>query len=761
MESRSNVNLALLRSQLVQLCPTLKNLTIVDLESCKWTLRRNIYLSLFESNPRLVAFHNNLEELMERRNSELAIQKQRKVPRETIVEHEHMFRSSFMSVVLDVLLYMRWPPVLEAFSDNLGQLISDIDFNTAAMAYIASSSLGPSQSALGSGAESSRGTYDRTDSSVLTSPSRSSSSARGSKSSGPVGRPGSSGHSAPSSARGRYQHEPPSPPSDSLAYEQVERGGGDNGVSDSFVSNISQISGPSRATATATVNGSVLQAKDSQYEGAQRTIELLLRQNELLQGRVSQLQRGVTLRAQCEERLEHVLGDVLEVVAGIGDTAGGPQGRPRGGNKGSEDAEGGLFAGINFDYGTTPVGGGVSTAATSSSTTSWKHVHSRLNKLRLQWVEARRSVRGGGGDGRPGVAVDFHEYAQTNSGHSSHVSVGEIHAEALELGIGASRVMDTLYDFHPGGSGVRANVLVDYACDPRIDALQGSVLALKNRSDTLLYRLASIVPYSTVAGSGPGENATTGSNTGAGGDPAGSGQGTAYNKYSRTSPCLQRLIAEINTLSTQRKPNFEARLPGLVEQSLAENAIIVRALGRSNSILTQWYSGTAQSLSKHLGGLLDRAGQGFKVAVQRLDGLSVQFGQLVELIQDAEAVRVATPLYATGQQHPPTSGSISARPGSASSSASVSSSASGSAGHSPWRTLCRGLCGEEVAALLQFLSMHRSKLERYGNELQDAYTELDTSSSAALREVGVARDRLSRSFEEVGGAIEHLNGIVF
>ena len=135
-----HINVAVLRSQLVQLCPSMKNLTIVDIENCKWSMKRNIFRSLIEISSGLWEYHNRLDDLMERKNKEVAEQKRRNASRESVVEYEHMFRSNFMNIVLDVLVHLRWPPANEAFSDPLGRLLADDKYFTyAAMAYIATS----------------------------------------------------------------------------------------------------------------------------------------------------------------------------------------------------------------------------------------------------------------------------------------------------------------------------------------------------------------------------------------------------------------------------------------------------------------------------------------------------------------------------------------------------------------------------------------------------------------------------------------------
>lgn len=824
MDSKPTVNLALLRSQLVQLCPTLKNLTIVDLEACKWNLRRNIYMSLFESNPRLISFHNNLEELLERRNTELAAQKQRKVPRETIVEHEHMYRSSFMNVVLDVLLYMRWPPVLEAFSDNLGQLISDVDFNMAAMAYIASSSLGqglgPATSTSERGGQDSRG-----DSSFMSSfPSDSSCSRDLSSDSMNSSAQSQTQSRQPGSGQNKRSDLPPasvpqSSTSDSLVYEQEDEvvSGSSRGMGS--ISQISQTSSFSIDTSadvpplprSSVIMGQQLPVKDIKYEGAQRTVDLLLRQNELLRTRVAQLQHGVNLRADCEDRLEHVLGEVLEVVAGIGDTVGGRTTGADTGNVGSrgsgrstssrsgEDRGEDLFAGITFDYGGSAavVDKGVAAPTNSGSTTSgsavgWKHVHSRLSKLRNQWVEVRKSVRGGGDFSRGKVSDNsFHEYghAADKESEAGIMSTGQLHTSVMALGIATSRVIDSLYDYGPASASAidhstasrisatgdqthsqpqalaksSSNILIDYACDPRICALQRSVVELKDRSDWLLHHLASITPYSAIAGNNNNNSTGSSTNGSTGSNARCNSSAPAYDKYARTSPCLARLVDEVNALSAQRKPNFEQHLPGLIEQSLSENAILMQALGRANSILTQWYGGTAESLTRHLNGLLEGVRRPFGAAVRRLEVLSGQFSQLMALVESAEGARVAVPLHAATAGAGVGVRCGSDRPVSASSNASVASSSSATsssvARHSPWKALSRGLCGEEMATLLQFLVLYRPKLERYGEELRNTHTQLEADCAAALQRLNSTRERLVDSFDGVGNSIEYLNSI--
>ena len=130
------INLAVLRSQLVQACPSLKNLTIVELEEFKWTTRRNIYKGLIENNSKLIEFSSRIEDTISKRSSEISLQKQKNIQREIIMEYEQMYRSSFMQIVLDVLDFAGWPPSREAFTDHLGLLMLDNAFNLSAIAYL-------------------------------------------------------------------------------------------------------------------------------------------------------------------------------------------------------------------------------------------------------------------------------------------------------------------------------------------------------------------------------------------------------------------------------------------------------------------------------------------------------------------------------------------------------------------------------------------------------------------------------------------------
>ena len=250
-------NLALLRSQLIQVCPSLKNLTIVDLEECKWTTRRNIFKNLIESNNKLIEFSNKIEDTIARRNSEVSLQKQKSAARDVVVEYEQIYRSTFMQIVFDVLCFAGWPPVQEAFTDHLNLLMIDNSFNLRAMAYLATCC-------------------------------------------------GSEGYT-------------PFVLSEVPTSKKVDKK--QSVVNNATVKSSPRLDEADvliKPAVTPKKTGEVrLSQPACQYKDAQMTIELLQSQNEILRERLSVLELAINMRMDCESSLERVLADVIEMVQSL------------------------------------------------------------------------------------------------------------------------------------------------------------------------------------------------------------------------------------------------------------------------------------------------------------------------------------------------------------------------------------------------------------------------------------------------------------
>lgn len=126
-----------IRSRLRDTCEELSQLTTSELESCKWATRRKIFSALLRNSSALQEFHDNIETLVERHNAIVAEEKSKGMARkEDRLDSERNFRTSYMRIVLDALIKLKWPPSQEAFNDPFNSLYSDNDVALNAMAHI-------------------------------------------------------------------------------------------------------------------------------------------------------------------------------------------------------------------------------------------------------------------------------------------------------------------------------------------------------------------------------------------------------------------------------------------------------------------------------------------------------------------------------------------------------------------------------------------------------------------------------------------------
>jgi hypothetical protein len=124
------MELSQLRSLLTYYCPNLQNITIGDLENCKWQTIRVIYTELIATCPiSAIDLSMDIEKLSEERGKELRLLASNDADRETRFETEKIFRTRFMRLVLTCLTELRWPPAIEPFSDPIQLLMGEEDTN--------------------------------------------------------------------------------------------------------------------------------------------------------------------------------------------------------------------------------------------------------------------------------------------------------------------------------------------------------------------------------------------------------------------------------------------------------------------------------------------------------------------------------------------------------------------------------------------------------------------------------------------------------
>ena len=125
-----------LRSALQHACSELGNLTNVELTEGKWPTKKKVFEQLIAKSPSLVDQHEELNNLIDDRNSEYSRQKRDGVSRDERIESESQFRTKFMRIVLDGLQRVRWPPAQEAFSDPLDALFNDVSTFIDAVTFL-------------------------------------------------------------------------------------------------------------------------------------------------------------------------------------------------------------------------------------------------------------------------------------------------------------------------------------------------------------------------------------------------------------------------------------------------------------------------------------------------------------------------------------------------------------------------------------------------------------------------------------------------
>ena len=515
----TGVSLAVLPSQIGQCCPTMKNLTIVDLEECKWSMRKNVFRSLLENNPKLVEYHNTLEDLIDKRNSEVTVQKQRNVDRETIMQHEHIFRSSFMNIILDTLAFMHWPPANEAFTDHLGQLLSDKMVVINAIGFLVSRN--PTLDIHSREARSAGKVSGMLSGSTPSTP-------RTPRKSPPDRGIGNSSYSSrnnrPSSDRGMLKQGASYDEYTSNSYISDVSASASASVSMSNPVDITDPSGYTPSNCYNHYNGGQDQNQGNdqdrrepltrqtpgrsshsvKYSDALDTIEVLQKQNEMLQQRVLTLQRSFNTRTDSEAKLERVLSEVIDVVNSLcvdkdnmadggsdslfsglsfnysadgvgmdnsGVSAKGGSSKKNGNGSGETTTNINSYPASSKSSGThasntqtannsSSMGGGY--GSTSDKKTSsgkgivWRQVSSKLTKLKGQWIEARKEVQHGGAPSSDDCHGSVNNSRSSQSFDGDGLGLGAsmgldiktlhlVHANAIDLSISAQSVLSALY----------------------------------------------------------------------------------------------------------------------------------------------------------------------------------------------------------------------------------------------------------------------------------------------------------------------------
>ena len=249
------------------------------------------------------------------------------------------------------------------------------------------------------------------------------------------------------------------------------------------------------------------------YKDAQKTIELLQAQNEMLRSRLSLLQQAINARSDCESSLERVLSEVIEIMQSLCID--------------SVSSKSNILSSLSFDYskfnpappnnsGTT-VNAPMPASDANIKGVSWKAVSARLLKLQAQWFDIKNSSK------------------QSLRGNSSLCSLcgksttsdllqfSTVYKDVIDLSIQAHSVIDTLYEdtsTQSKDSGnitgtnnasvasssssefqnvtslslIRHNILIDYAMDSTITKLQGEIMKLTDASDKLLANCSPLIP---------------------------------------------------------------------------------------------------------------------------------------------------------------------------------------------------------------------------------------------------------------------------
>ena len=132
-----------LRSQLAFYLPDLQSLSLTDLQECKWKTRKSVFRALLFASPVLTEQRRRLESLLATRTEEVRKLSAAEATRPARVEAEQLFRNRFMDIVFSALTSLAWPPTLEAFSNPLPALNTQINSVLAAILYILEKAIAP------------------------------------------------------------------------------------------------------------------------------------------------------------------------------------------------------------------------------------------------------------------------------------------------------------------------------------------------------------------------------------------------------------------------------------------------------------------------------------------------------------------------------------------------------------------------------------------------------------------------------------------
>ncbi len=125
-----------LRTRLQNECSDLRLLTDAELIECKWVTKRKVFVGLLSVSPSLNEQHEELLDILEKRNVDSNKNKAAPVDRAVRSEEEMNHRTKFLRVVLSALTKLRWPPTLEAFSDPIDLLFNDVHWVLNAFQFI-------------------------------------------------------------------------------------------------------------------------------------------------------------------------------------------------------------------------------------------------------------------------------------------------------------------------------------------------------------------------------------------------------------------------------------------------------------------------------------------------------------------------------------------------------------------------------------------------------------------------------------------------
>ena len=130
-------NPTVLRSHLVyHLGGELSNITVADLEECKWNVKKTIFLSLISHSAALKDIKESIDRIQEHRSRELKQLKLSNAVREERIESEKIYRSRFMRCVVMGLEKLEFPPAIAPFADLATDLFEEISIVRNAMAFI-------------------------------------------------------------------------------------------------------------------------------------------------------------------------------------------------------------------------------------------------------------------------------------------------------------------------------------------------------------------------------------------------------------------------------------------------------------------------------------------------------------------------------------------------------------------------------------------------------------------------------------------------